>query len=166
MSTEVPSQCVFLYSVEIRLMRCFSRLVHLRGGGGNRVRGSGAHRRHKKPQPKQHHHEGNRGDDHDRGYSGSDEAVNLTALINNTARFEIPPPAVPLPDDGPFSALDRLLDNPVVASFAERLFSDKSFQVSTSSAIRSRSLAPHTVFSRLPTHACAPCEPRREYRRV
>ena len=31
-------------------------------------------------------------------------------------------------DDGAFSALDRLLDNPVIASFAEKLFADAKFQ--------------------------------------
>jgi hypothetical protein len=93
-------------------------LVRLRGGG-NRGKGACARRRHRKTNTIQKE-EGN-----STSFRDIDSA-NGTTGINGSAipayHFE------PQEEDGAFSALDRLLDNPVIASFAEKLFSDAKFQ--------------------------------------
>jgi hypothetical protein len=124
----LPNRCVicgawcesagFIYSSLVTLA-AFRSNVYLRlRGGGNRGKGACARRRQRKANAVQKE-EGN-------GTLSRGVGSNVTTGMNGTT---IPPYHFQAQeDDGAFSALDRLLDNPVIASFAEKLFADAKFQ--------------------------------------
>jgi hypothetical protein len=98
-----------------------SNVFRLRGGG-NRGKGACARRRQRKADAIQKEE-----------VAGTSSRVvgsaNGTTGMQGTNGTAIPPYKYEAQeDDGAFSALDRLLDNPVIASFAEKLFADAKFQ--------------------------------------
>jgi hypothetical protein len=108
------------YSSEVNTdsFRRRNSFLRLRGGG-NRGKGACARRRQRKADAIQiEEGDGNATASRDSGSANGTSGINGTTAYHYQAQE----------DDGAFSALDRLLDNPVIASFAEKLFADAKFQ--------------------------------------